>query len=131
MTRGLSPAFAGDCIGKLLVDREGFFVSAAEWVPALEERLVPEGGYVVAYPKGVGTLIARVDGELYALANRCFHMGCPLEGGKLKGVILTCPCHDWRFDVRDGHFVTAPELRLQTFALRVDAGTISVQMEGS
>lgn len=106
-------------------------MSDSAWVRAVEERVVPEDGYVAAFPRGVGILIARVEGELYALANRCFHMGCPLEGGKLKGAILTCPCHDWRFDVRDGHFVTAPELRIQTFPLRLEDGAVFVQLKGA
>lgn len=101
------------------------------WIPTLDEGNVPEGGYAVVYPKGLGILVARVEGEFYAVANKCFHMGCPLEGGKLRGTILTCPCHDWRFDVRDGRFVTAPELRIETFPTRVEDGRVHVRLRGA
>ncbi|MEZ5126361.1 MAG: Rieske (2Fe-2S) protein [Thermoleophilia bacterium] len=105
-------------------------MAGSEWVVTIEQDRVPEGGYVAVYPKGVGVLLVRVEGVLFAIANRCAHMGCPLEGGKLRGPILTCPCHDWRFDVRDGRFVTAPELRLRTFATRIEDGKVALQLDG-
>lgn len=105
-------------------------MSAPHWVPVISEGHVPEGGYVVVFPLGLGVLLARVGGELYAVANKCAHMGCPLEGGKLRDTIITCPCHDWRFDIRDGSFVTARELRLRTFPTRVQDGTVQVDVGG-
>lgn len=105
---------------------------ASEWVATVDVGNVPEGGYVAVYPRGVGVLVARVEGQLYAVANKCFHMGCPLEGGKLRGTILTCPCHDWRFDLRDGHFVTAPNLRIPTYPTRVEEdGIVRINMKGT
>ena len=106
-------------------------MSVAEWIPTIDEGEVPEGGYTAVHPKGLGVLLVRVDGALHALANKCAHMGCPLEGGRLRGVILTCPCHDWRFDVRDGRFVTSPELRIRTFATKVDEGIVFVDVGGA
>ena len=106
-------------------------MSAPEWVAAVDVSKVPEGGYVAVYPRGLGVLVARVEGELYAIANRCYHMGCPLEGGRLRGTILTCPCHDWRFDVRDGTFVTTPELRIRTFPTRVEEGNVQINLRGA
>jgi phenylpropionate dioxygenase-like ring-hydroxylating dioxygenase large terminal subunit len=39
----------------------------------------------------------------------------PLFTGTLEGHTLTCPCHDWRFDVRTGRFLEAPELGLAVY----------------
>ena len=103
---------------------------APHWIPVVAEALVPEGGYVAVFPQGLGVLVARVDGEVLAVAKKCAHMGCPLEGGKLRGAILTCPCHDWRFDIRNGEFVTAHELTLRTFPTLVENGTVHVQVGG-
>ncbi len=41
-------------------------------------------------------------GELFALDNRCPHMGFPLDRGTLEGGILTCHWHEARFDARTG-----------------------------
>jgi nitrite reductase/ring-hydroxylating ferredoxin subunit len=113
------------------VKRKGRSVSASEWIATLDESEVPEGGYAAVYPKGIGVLLVRIDGALHAVANKCFHMGCPLEGGRLRGAIITCPCHDWHFDVRDGRFITAPELRLRKFATKVEDGKVLVDVGGA
>ena len=40
--------------------------------------------------------------EVYALDNRCPHMGFPLSQGTLKDGILTCHWHHARFDLHNG-----------------------------
>jgi 3-phenylpropionate/trans-cinnamate dioxygenase ferredoxin subunit len=105
-------------------------VIGPQWVPTIDDTKVRDGAYVPVYPKGLGVLLVRVEGELHAVANKCAHMACPLEGGSLKGAILTCPCHDWRFDVRTGQFMDAPELSIATYPTRVEDGKVLVQIGG-
>jgi len=106
-------------------------VSGPQWVPTIDDDKVREGTSVPVYPKGVGVLLLRVGGQLFAIANKCAHMACPLEGGKLDGDVITCPCHDWRFNVRSGQFLDAPELKIDTFATRVEDGKVLVQLKGA
>ena len=103
-------------------------MSGPVWVPTIDDMKVRDGAYVAVYPKGLSVLLMRVDGELHAVANKCAHMACPLEGGRLEGAVLTCPCHDWRFDVRTGRFLDAPELGISTFATRVEEGKVLVDI---
>jgi nitrite reductase/ring-hydroxylating ferredoxin subunit len=42
------------------------------------------------------------DGKLYALDNRCPHMGFPLNRGTVKDGILTCHWHHAKFDLAGG-----------------------------
>ena len=70
----------------------------------------------------------RLGDQLHAVRNRCYHMGGPLEGGLLEGAVLTCPCHDWRFDVRDGRFLDAPELSIPVYETRVEDGKVLVNL---
>ncbi len=106
-------------------------MSGPQWVPTIDDSKVQDGAYVPVYPKGVGVLLVRAGGGLFAIANKCAHMACPLEGGKLEGDVITCPCHDWRFDVRSGQFLDAPELRIDTFATKVEDGKVLVQLKGA
>ena len=55
-------------------------------------------------------------------------MGCSLSGGVLRGFILMCPCHDWRFDIRTGAFFNAPEIKLQTYPVKAEGGKIYVDV---
>ena len=103
-------------------------MAGSSWTATVDEAKVREGSPVPVYPKGVGVLLVRLDGELHAIRNKCAHMACPLEGGLLEGPILTCPCHDWRFDVRTGCMLEAPELRVPIFNVKLDGGDVLVEL---
>ena len=99
-----------------------------DWIYAANESDLKEGGMIPAYPLGVHILLARVDNLVYALAGKCVHMACPLYTGTLKGDILTCPCHDWRYNVRTGEFLDAAELNLEKYKLKSENGKLFVIM---
>lgn len=103
-------------------------MEGSSWIATVDETKVREGSPVPVYPKGVGVLLIRLGDELFAVRNKCAHMGCPLEGGLLEGPVLTCPCHDWRFDVRSGEFLDAPELSTPVYATRVEDGKVLVEL---
>ena len=42
------------------------------------------------------------DGQIWAVDNRCPHMGFPLHRGTCKKGIITCPWHHARFDAKSG-----------------------------
>jgi nitrite reductase/ring-hydroxylating ferredoxin subunit len=42
------------------------------------------------------------DGKVYAVDNRCPHMGFPLHRGTVQDGILTCHWHHARFDLESG-----------------------------
>lgn len=45
-------------------------------------------------------------GEPVVLANRCAHQDTPIAGGWIRGDVLTCPAHFWRFRLPDGIHVS-------------------------
>ena len=57
-------------------------------------RLVTGGGHAIA--------VIYHDGQVYAVDNRCPHMGFPLDRGSVKDGILTCHWHNARFDLASG-----------------------------
>ena len=65
------------------------------------EELKRSGCHVVT---GGGHAIAvfHHDGRVYAVDNRCPHMGFPLDRGSVKDGILTCHWHNARFDLASG-----------------------------
>jgi nitrite reductase/ring-hydroxylating ferredoxin subunit len=99
------------------------------WTDVLEDASLGEGGLAPVYPLGLNLVLARVGGVAYALSGRCAHLGCPLFTGQLDGHTLTCGCHDWRFDVRTGRFLDAPELGVQVYPTRSDAGRLLVGLD--
>jgi len=98
-----------------------------ELLEAAEFAKLEDGALCPASPKGLPVLLIRKGAHVFALENRCVHLGCPLAAGTLDGYTLKCPCHDWRFDVRDGRFIDAPRLRLKTYTVTIKDGKVFIR----
>lgn len=102
-----------------------------------QRRLVEYNG------RSVG--VFNVDGEYYAVRNRCPHQGVPLCEGQLGGTflhskphefeyglegrIITCPAHRWQFDITTGKSVTEPErVAVRTFQVTVEEDHVVVYL---
>jgi 3-phenylpropionate/trans-cinnamate dioxygenase ferredoxin subunit len=73
--------------------------------------------------------VYNVDGELYAIEDRCSHDDGPLcEGDFEPGeAVVICPRHGSRFDIRTGQALTLPAyLPVDTFPVKVEDGVARV-----
>jgi len=59
-------------------------------------------GCKTVHVAGHTLVLWRSNGQVYALDNRCPHMGFPLDRGTCRDGILTCHWHAARFDLRTG-----------------------------
>ncbi|MDR0358814.1 MAG: Rieske (2Fe-2S) protein [bacterium] len=90
--------------------------------------------------------VFNVDGELFALRNRCPHQGGPLCLGVLSGLalattpddlqyvrrgeILRCPWHQWEFDIRTGQsWVDPAKTRVRRYDATVEPGSALLTAE--
>lgn len=71
-------------------------------------------------------LLARVDGDVYAVRNRCGETPLPLQFGTLEGAELVCSWHGCRWDVRTGRRTDGRPEHLAVFPVRVAEGQIEV-----
>ncbi len=85
----------------------------------------------VVFPYGIPVLLVRNSGNIYAVSNKCAHMGCTLSRGSLWGLAVKCPCHEWMFDVRTGESVTAPEIKIPAYAVKAEDNKIYLNIEGT
>jgi 3-phenylpropionate/trans-cinnamate dioxygenase ferredoxin subunit len=100
---------------------------------------VAPSGSVVVNVKGREVGIFNVNGEYFALANRCPHAGGPLCQGRIVSLVqsegpghyrlarhqefLRCPWHGWEFDIRTGQSWCDPtSTRVRQFAVTVEPG---------
>lgn len=63
---------------------------------------LPPGAGVRVDVDGRAVALFNVDGELRAIDDDCLHMGGHLSDGTVSGEIVTCPLHQWRYDLRSG-----------------------------
>ncbi len=87
-------------------------MSKDPWIYVAELKDLPQNMPRLFHPKGLGMILLRRGEDVYALSNRCPHMGCALASGTLEGDVIRCPCHDWAFDVRTGELVMSKEVKL-------------------
>ncbi len=74
-------------------------------------------------------VLANIDGDLYALQNRCSHQDLPLSDGELDGDRLECLYHGARFDVCTGRAVGLPAIKpVPTYDVQVRGQEIFVQI---
>lgn len=74
---------------------------------------------------GEGVALFNVDGEYYAIANRCTHVGGSLGKGRLDDGVVTCPLHGAEFDVRTGEVCSPPaDESVRTYEVEVVDGEL-------
>lgn len=134
---GFAAASAAGYIGGELVSHEQIGVdhSSAKEYPekftaVFDDEDLKEGQPARAEYKSVPILLVRKDGEIYALADTCAHLGGPLSEGKLDGNCIVCPWHASTFDLATGDVVQGPSAFPQPrMEVRVRAGKIEVRRE--
>jgi len=110
------------------VDQTAFEDPPDEWTAALRDSDLPEGESRYAEVSGVGVMVARHDGDVYALSNRCVHRGGALDEGELSDGCVTCPLHGSRFRLADGGLEQGPAAYPQpAWQVRVRDGVIELK----
>lgn len=92
-------------------------------IAALDD-IPPQGARVVRTPHGCVAVFRTADDRVFALDDRCPHKGGPLSEGIVHGTQVTCPLHNWVFDMATGQAQGADEGRVVTHSVRVEGGRI-------
>ncbi len=102
---------------------------AALTVCPLEELSPGEVKIVRAGELAIG--VYNLDGDLYAIEDRCSHDDGPLAEGDFdsdEGVAI-CPRHGSKFDIRTGRALTLPAyIPVDTFEVTVEDGVVKVEV---
>lgn len=100
---------------------------------------IPPGSRKVVEAAGRQIVVFNLDGEFFALLDRCPHQGCRLSAGMLCGEVeskvpgeyhygrvgemLRCPWHQWQFDIRTGKSWFDPRrTKVRAFPAHVESG---------
>lgn len=100
---------------------------------------IPENGSKLVEVKGRRIALFYVNGEYFALTDRCPHEGGSLCAGRLTGLVrssepgryeysrphemLQCSWHGWEFDIRTGQSYCDPDsIKARTYQVTVEPG---------
>ncbi|MFB6192184.1 MAG: Rieske (2Fe-2S) protein [Haloarculaceae archaeon] len=96
----------------------------AEFVPVADLADLRERGSAVVQEGGQAIALFHHEGEVYAVDNRCPHMGFPLTRGTVEEGVLTCHWHHARFELEEGDTFDPWADDVQTFPTRVREGEV-------
>jgi nitrite reductase [NAD(P)H] small subunit len=66
------------------------------------------------------------ESEIFATSNTCPHKGGPLSEGIIHGQSVTCPLHNWVFDLNTGKAQGADAGQIETYPVRLEDGRILI-----
>ncbi|OIQ31334.1 MAG: tRNA-(guanine-N1)-methyltransferase [Alphaproteobacteria bacterium MedPE-SWcel] len=91
-------------------------------IGAIED--IPErGARVVKTPVGCIALFRTAADEVFAVSDTCPHKAGPLSEGIIHGQKVTCPLHNWVFDLNTGQAV-GEDGQIATYPVKLDGGRI-------
>jgi 3-phenylpropionate/trans-cinnamate dioxygenase ferredoxin component len=96
-------------------------VCPVEELPPGEVKIVRDGTLAIG--------VFNVDGEYYAIEDRCSHDDGPLAEGDFEPdeLVVICPRHGSRFDLRTGRPLSLPAyIPVDTFEVKVEDGVVRV-----
>ena len=97
------------------------------WIDLGPLDAVPErGARIVKTRAGCVALFRTGPDEVFAVSNTCPHKGGPLSEGIVHGRHVTCPLHNWVFDLETGEAQGADEGRIATYPVRIEEGRILI-----
>lgn len=66
--------------------------------------------------------------QVIVTKNSCPHAGGNLAAGALAGTVVTCPWHQWPFDLVSGKCTLSENVNLARFESRVEDGWVWVRL---
>ena len=92
---------------------------------------LPPGSVKIVRAGQVAVGVYNLDGEYYAIEDRCSHDDGPLAEGDFDpdDAVVVCPRHGSRFDIRTGRPLTLPAYQpVDTFPVVVEDGWVKVEL---
>jgi nitrite reductase/ring-hydroxylating ferredoxin subunit len=99
----------------------------ANFVRALPSADIPNDGGKLWRHEDKRIALFRTPEGVYAADNRCPHQGYALKDGDIRGDVLTCAWHNWKFRITDGQCLFGGE-NIRTYPVSVRDGWVHVDV---
>jgi len=99
-----------------------------EFITVAKAGAIEEGKGEAFAVNGRMVAVFNDGGEYLAIDDMCPHMGASLAGGPLENGEVMCPWHAWRFKLCDGSWCDSPNIKVDTFPLRIEGDEIQVSV---
>lgn len=100
------------------------------WARVASADEVPAGTLKAVSTDRGAVVLANVDGDIYALEDRCSHQDYPLSAGELEDDQLECAFHGARFDVCTGRATQLPAITpVRSFQVEVRDAEVYIRLD--
>lgn len=94
------------------------------WIDIAHIDDIPmRGARIVKTPVGCIGVFRTGEAEVFAASNTCPHKGGPLSEGIVHGQKVTCPLHNWVFDLNTGE-AQGEDAQIDVYPVRLDGSRI-------
>ena len=92
------------------------------------EDVPPQGARVVETAGGRVAIFRTAEDMVFAIADRCPHLGGPLSQGIVHGDRVTCPLHNLIIDLSSGSAIEPDEGCVARYDIRVEEGRVLLEV---
>ncbi|WP_240666535.1 nitrite reductase small subunit NirD [Longirhabdus pacifica] len=102
-------------------------MNSAQWIDVMNEKDLLQGtGKKVVYKGNEIAVFKAMNGDVFAMENKCPHKGWGIVDGMISGKHVYCPMHDRKINMDSG-LVEKPDTGcVQTFQTEVSNGKIRI-----
>ena len=102
----------------------------AEYVKVANARDIPPGSGITVEVGSRTLAVFNCDGTFYVIDDTCPHQGGPLGEGEVDGTVVTCPWHEWKFDVKSGVNVDDAACKVAAYSVKVEGEDVLADIGG-
>jgi nitrite reductase/ring-hydroxylating ferredoxin subunit len=99
-----------------------------QWVKVASKSELSPGQCKTVRADGKSVALYNADGTFYATDDVCIHKGGPLGEGALEGTTITCPWHQWQYDVTTGKNTVNPQMGVDTYPVKVEGDDVMIEI---
>ncbi|MEH2323322.1 MAG: NifU family protein [Nostoc sp.] len=99
------------------------------WIKVATIDQLPEFNVLVVQFAGTSLILYRQGVTVTCYRNACSHLGSPLEKGKVENGIITCPSHGFQYSLETGKCLTAPDISLQSYLVKIKDERVFVKLQ--
>lgn len=97
----------------------------SDWIDIAALSGIPkQGARVIKTRFGCVALFRTAGDQVFAIDDTCPHKKGPLSEGIVHGTSVTCPLHNWVFDLKTGLAQGGDQGQVATFEVKVENGRI-------
>jgi 3-phenylpropionate/trans-cinnamate dioxygenase ferredoxin subunit len=99
------------------------------WIQVVEAKRIPHGRGLRVDIGEHRIALFRVEGEVYAIGDRCSHAEASLAEGDVFGLEVECPRHGSAFDLRTGEPHALPATQpVPVYDVKVEDGMVFLRI---